>query len=202
MNAPGPEPEPPDDLAERPLPLRTFAATDTSWYRGHQRRYSPIHFNQERGRFRTDEGTLYLGADPRGAFLEAFVQQVSGGPGNYVVSQEVLRRSCLCMVAASRPLQLVDLTTGVSLRSLSASADARISTGTHAMSQRWAQAFSIHPDRPDGILFPCRRSPELLSVALFARTEADLTSSCLANLLHDSAALARILDHYECALVP
>ncbi len=200
MDAPGPEPEPPDDLTERPLPLRSFA--EATWFRGHQRRYSPIYFNLERGRFRTEEGTLYLGADPRGAFLEAFVQKLGGGPGSYVVSQEVLERSCLCLVTARRPLRLVDLTTGSSLRTLSASADARISTGRHAMSQRWAHAFSTHPDHPDGLLFPCRRAPELLSVALFARTEADLTASCQSNLLQDPATLARILDHYDCALVP
>lgn len=197
---PGADPEPPDDLAERHLPLRT--CIEPVWYRGHKGKNPPLHFNREQGRFCVPEGTLYLGADPHGAFLEAFAQHFGADPRRYIVSQGLLDRSCLCVVTARRPLHLVDLTTGPTLRTLSANADGRISVGTHAMSQRWARAFWRHPDRPDGILYPCRRAPELHSVALFARAQPDLVAACNSNLLRDQGRLIAILDHYGCALVP
>lgn len=175
---------------------------DPTWFRGHQRRRSPLHFNREKGRFCTPEGTLYLGADPFGAFLEAFAQQLGSDPRGYIVSQGLLDRSCLCVVTAKRPLHLVDLTTGPQLRSLSAAADGRISVGTHAMSQRWARAFLAHPDRPDGVLYPCRRAPERQSVALFACVADELIATCRPNLLLDAAEVVAMLDHYGCALVP
>ena len=84
----------------------------------------------------------------------------------------------------------------------SADADARISTGSHAVSQRWAEAFWRHPDRPDGILYPCRHAPEFPSVALFDRVRADLVADCATNLLRDPHVLAAILDHYGCGLIP
>ena len=201
---PGPEPEPPADLASRPLPLREFA--DPTWFRGHNRDYDPLHFNAASGRFcapdRIAFGTLYVGMDPRGSFIEAFVQHVGMTPVGYVVSQRLIDRSCLCRVRATRPVRLVELTTGAALRRLSADADARISTGSHAVSQRWAEAFWRHPDRPDGILYPCRHAPEFPSVALFDRVRADLVADCATNLLRDPHVLAAILDYYGCALIP
>lgn len=198
--APGPEPEPSDDLAERQLPLRTF--DEPIWYRGHTRKNPPLHFNRENGRFCTPEGTLYLGTDPKDAFLEAFAQYLGSDPRRYIVSQGLLDRSCLCVVTARRPFRLVDLTAGHLLRRWSAMADARISVGTHAMSQRWARALWSHPDRPDGILYPCRRASELQSIALFARVQPDLIAECHPDLPRDPGQLVAILDHYACALVP
>ncbi len=92
---PGPEPEPPDDLPRRPLPLRTFS--NPAWFRGHQSTYGPLHFNATGGRFGAPDralfGTLYLGTDARGAFLEAFAQNLGPGARGYVVSQNLLDRS-------------------------------------------------------------------------------------------------------------
>jgi hypothetical protein len=107
----------------------------------------------------------------------------------------------LCVVTATRPLRLVDLTTGPALRRLSPTTDSRISTGTHAVSQRWAAAFWNHPARPDGILYPCRRAPELHSVALFDRVQPHLVANCASNILRDRDALVAIVDHYDCALI-
>ena len=201
--APGPEPEPPDDLARRSLPLRAFV--DATWFRGHKRDYGPLHFNPASGRFcapdRTAFGTLYLGIDPRASFIEAFAQLLGTAATGYVVSQNLLERSCLCVVRATRPLRLVDLTRGAALRRLATDADARISTGSHTVSQRWAEAFWRHPDQPDGILYPCRRAPEFHSVALFDRVQPHLIANCATNLLHDRHELAAILDHYDCALI-
>lgn len=200
---PGPEPEPPSDLASRSLPLR--AIDDPAWFRGHNRDYGPLHFNAASGRFcapdRIAFGTLYLGTDPRGSFIEAFAQHVATTAAGYVVSQRLIERSCLCLVRTTRPVRLVDLTTGAALRRLSANADARISTGSHAMSQRWAESFWRHPDQPDGILYPCRRAPEFVSVALFDRVRPDVVVDCTTNLPRDPHALAAILNHYECALI-
>jgi hypothetical protein len=202
--APGPEPEPPDDLASRPLPLRTF--DELRWFRGHRVTYGPLHFNTASGRFcapdRISFGTLYLETDPRCAFLEAFARSLGSATAGYVVSQSVLDRSCLCVVTPTRKLRLVDLTTGRSLRRLSAIADARISTGSHAVSQRWAAAFWSHPVHTDGILYVCRRAPEFHSVALFDRVRPHLIANCDSNFLNDPVELAALLGHYDCALIP
>jgi hypothetical protein len=201
---PGSEPEPPNDLATRALPLRAF--DNPTWFRGHKRKHGPLHFNAAGGRFGAPDralfGTLYLGTDPRGAFLEAFAQSLGPATTGYIVSQTLLDQSCLCVVMATRPLHLVDLTTGLMLRRLAANADSRISTGSHAASQRWADAFWRHPEQPDGILYPCRRAPELHAVALFDRVREDLVADCATNPLQDPGALAAILDHYDSALIP
>ena len=145
---------------------------------------------------------MYAGTEPHGAFVEAFTSNLTpAGPG-YVVSQGMLDRGCLCVVTAKRPVRLVDLTSSQSLKRLSVDADARISTGGHAMSQRWALAFWHHPEQPDGILYPCRRAPETASVALFARVQPDLVATCNPNLLRDPDQLVAILDRYACALIP
>jgi hypothetical protein len=39
-------------------------------------------------------------------------------------------------------------------------------------------------------------------VALFDRVREDLVVDCATNLLQDPGALAAILDHYDCALIP
>jgi hypothetical protein len=119
-----------------------------------------------------------------------------------VVSESLLRQSCLCSVSATRTLRLVDLTTGAALKRLSPHADNRVCDGPHAVSQRWAFALWSHPAQPDGLLYRSRNSPNHYSVALFDRVASVIVAECKLNLLRDRARIARILDHFECGLIP
>lgn len=201
---PGRHPEPPADLDKRRLPLATLA--EAAFYRGHRRTHSPIHFNRIAGRFASPDGasfgTLYLGEDPYTAFIEAFGQGMASGPLGVFVSESWLSTRCLCAVLASRSLRLVDLSSGAALKHLATGADSRLADGAHDVSQRWAAALWAHPEQPDGLLYRARNAPDHRSIALFDRIEDVLVAPCSGNLLDDGAQLARILDHFDCALIP
>jgi len=201
---PGAPPEPPPDLAERTLPLRVFDRP--IWYRGHRAHRGPLHFNRAAGRFTAPDGqfgTLYLGQDEYGSFIEAFNHEVlDRAPFGPIVSRPRLARCCLCPVTAVRVVRVVDLTNGAARRRLSPAADNRINDGPHAVSRRWALACWAHPSQPDGLLYRSRRAPERCSIALFDRAAPDLKTNDDVNLLADPDRLAAILDHVGGALVP
>jgi hypothetical protein len=203
-SGPGFYPEPPSDIAQRHLPLVTLGGTPL--FRGHSRRYGPLHFNRRAGRFAPPDGetfgTLYLGADEHAAFIEAFSHGLGSTPLGLFISASLLRQSCLCIVTATRPLHLVDLTSGATLKRLAANADSRISDGPHAVSQRWAAALWSHPEQPDGLVYLTRNAPDHRSIALFDRIAGALATNCTTNLLVDAKRLGRILDHFGCALIP
>jgi hypothetical protein len=198
-------PVPPPDLAERRLPILTMPPTP--WYRGHNARHPPLHFNPRRGRFTPpagNVGVLYVGVDARGAFVEAFCHDETRRD----VEEVTLRASCLCPVQPTRPFRLVDLSAARALRRLGA--DNRVCDGPHALSRWWAAALWAHPDRPDGIYYRSRLAPELFSVALFEDRAADALradcvgncqADCPSNLLAVPSELDPILDYLEIALV-
>jgi hypothetical protein len=202
--APGPIPEPPPDLVQRNLPINSYAAG--TLFRNHKLRHGPVHFNRGSGRFAPPDGrafgVLYLGEDEYAAFIEGFSQGVGSSPLGLFISQSLLRQNCLCEVRATRPLRLVDLTSGSALKQLSANADSRIGDGSHAVSQRWAAALWAHPDQPDGLMYLSRNAPDHRSIALFDRVADVVAADCAENLLLDSARLGRILEHFGCAVIP
>lgn len=201
---PGQHPEPPADLHERSLPLLTLVGA--ALYRGHRRAHAPLYFNRTAGRFAPPDGvsygTLYVGEDAFAAFIEAFVQGLVADPPGLFVSEGWLATRCLCVVSATRPLRLVDLSSGTALKRLSVRADGRLADGPHEVSQRWAAALWAHPDQPDGLLYRSRNAPDHRSIALFDRAADALVAPCSANLLRDDAHLATLLDHFGCALIP
>lgn len=197
-------PEPPPDLDQRRLPLVTIH--EATWYRSHRRDFSPVYFNRSAGRFAAPDGerfgTMYVGEDPFAAFIEAFGQGLRSDPLGIYVSESLLRTRCLCEVSVRRPVRLVDLSTGAALKSISGDADSRIADGPHDVSQRWAAAFWAHPDQPDGLLYRARNAPDHRSIALFDRVSDAIAAPCVDNVLQDTARLAAILDHFDCALIP
>jgi hypothetical protein len=144
---------------------------------------------------------LYLGETDYCSFIEAFGQQAGHSHSSGLfVSESALEASCLCPVAANRPLRLVDLTIGRHLKRIDA--DNRICDGSHYISQLWAHAFWEHPSAPDGIYYRSRNAPELRSIALFDRAQPALSADCRLNILTATDELARILEYFECALLP
>jgi hypothetical protein len=186
----------------RPLPLREFV--NPTWFRGHKSRNAPLYFNATSGRWadpRSEFGVLYLGETDYCSFIEAFSQQPERLTGlGLFVSESVLRGGCLCPISVTNTLRLVDLTTGRGLQSIGA--DNRICDGAHDVSQRWSRAFWEHPSQPDGIYYRSRNAPELYSIALFDRARSALKADCKQNILTATDQLARILEYFECALLP
>jgi hypothetical protein len=177
-----------------------------TWYRGHHQDFSPLYFNSEAGRFAAPDGeqfgTMYMGEDAFGAFIEAFGQGLRSDVLGMYVSEGLLRVRCLCTASLTRPVRLVDLSSGAGLKKLSGDADSRIADGPHEVSQRWAAAFWAHPEQPDGVLYRARNAPDHRSIALFDRAADAIVAPCSGNALRDTARLAAILDHFGCALIP
>jgi hypothetical protein len=142
---------------------------------------------------------MYLATTPYGSFMEMF--DFAESP-EFGISESVLRQSCLCPVRLRRPLQVVDLTTGRTLKRLSPRGDNRISDGSYEVARRWAHALWLHPANVDGILYRARNAPECFSVALFDRAGGVVVTDCSKNLLQDDHALADILDYLDCPLLP
>ncbi|MDB5059835.1 MAG: hypothetical protein JWO59_3307 [Chloroflexi bacterium] len=166
----GPLPPPPADHASRPLPLQHVSRP---WYRIHTCVRNAIFFNRQPvARFNApagEYGTIYLGSELACCFVETFGRLDTAAAFTVrSVSQSQLLAVFLSEIVPVRPLALVDLT-GPGLRRLDA--DARLLSGNHAEAPLWGCALWAHPAQPDGLLFPARHDPSLLSVALFDRAQ-------------------------------
>lgn len=190
----GPLPPPPADLASRALPIEQISRT---WYRIHSCAHDALYFNAPAGEY----GTMYLGGELACCFVETFGRlDTAAGTTVRSVSQAQLLEACLSEIIPMRPLALVDLT-GPGLRRLDA--DARLCAGNHAESRLWGRAFWAHPAQPDGLLFPARHDPSLLSVALFDRAGSAVqagTPRSLGSL--PLATLGALLSRYDFSLRP
>lgn len=151
-------PAPPVGLEIESLPI---VEAPPLWFRCHRSVRDAIHFGRGIvGRFNDQGGAygvLYVGLDPRAAFIEVF-----GDSGT--ISERALHQRVLSSLVAHRSPRVVDLTGGHLARM---SLDARISTGDHRTSQAWARAFHDHPDQPDGVLYRCRHDPSQFALAVF-----------------------------------
>lgn len=198
----GPLPPPPADLAARTLPS---VHLDRSWYRIHACAYGALFFNPRPvARFNApagEYGTMYVGSELACCFVETF-GRLDTGAGTTVrsVSQAQLLAACLSEIVPVRPLALVDLT-GPGLRRLDA--DARLFAGNHAEARLWGRALWAHPEQPDGLLFPARHDPSLLSVALFNRAQPAVQAGVPQPLgTIPLSVLGALLDRYDFSLRP
>lgn len=196
--SPGPHPEPPNDLAERSLPIEEMRHT---WSRFHPARFDALHFGRV-GLHRFDDptrsfGVLYLAENAGTAFLETF-GHATEAPN--VVSLDEIGRRRLSRVSCKRHLRLVDLT-GPGLARLNA--DGRLATGSLDVARRWSAAFYAHPEEPDGILYRARHDPSRFAAAVYDRAASAVEvegTLDLADPWH-SAQLARILDGFGYGLL-
>jgi hypothetical protein len=178
---------------------------DRHWYRIHACLHEAIFFNRQPvARFNApagEYGTMYLGSEPACCFVETFGRlDTTAGTTVRMVSQAQLLAACLSEVVPVRPLALVDLT-GSGLRCIDA--DARLFAGNHAEARLWGRAFWSHPEQPDGLLFPARHDPSLLSVALFDRAQAVMRAGIPISLgALPLPVLGALLDRYDFSLRP
>jgi hypothetical protein len=153
---------------------------------------STYRFDDPLGRF----GVLYAAEHLAGAFIETFGRAV----GQHLIAVSDMQERHVGRVRARRPLQLVDLR-GHHLAALGATGE--LTAGRdYVRSQEWSRWFYRHPQRPDGLLYPCRHDPEQRAVALFDRTEEDLYTQDTGELLQVPmlSELATVLDRYGFAL--
>lgn len=159
-------PPPPDDLAERELPIAEERLCVGPWARIHRIDYDPVYFGKTGcGRFddpHGEYGVLYTAEDAFGAFVESFGRT----PGRTIVSWEKLRVTPLSAIEPERPLRLVDLT-GAGLVGIGATAG--ISTDVYHKAQEWSRALYHHPSEPDGLRYRLKHDPSRVGVALFDR---------------------------------
>lgn len=198
----GPLPSPPADLDSRALPIEQISRT---WYRIHACAHEALYFNRQPvARFNApagEYGTMYLGSELACCFVETFGRlDTAAGTTVRSVSQAQLLAACLSEIVPTRALVLVDLT-GPGLRRLDA--DARLCAGNHAEARPWGRAFWAHPAQPDGLLFPARHDPSLLSVALFDRAGSAVQAGALGSLdALPLATLGALLSRYDFSLRP
>jgi hypothetical protein len=198
----GPLPPPPGDLDGRTLPITHLGRT---WYRIHSCRHGALYFNPHPvARFNApagEYGTLYAGSELACCFVETFGRlDTEAGTTTRSVSQAELLAACVSEIFPLWALALVDLT-GPGLRRLDG--DARLFAGDHAVARLWGHALWRHPTQPDGLLFPARHDPSLLSLALFDRAEAAVQVGPPQSLgaLPDGV-LGVLLDRYDFSLRP
>ena len=198
----GPLPPPPAVLDSRALPIQQISRT---WYRIHACAHDAIYFNRQPvARFNApagEYGTMYLGSEVACCFVKTFGRlNTVAGTTVRSVSQAQLLAACLSEIIPTRSLALVDLT-GPGLWRLDA--DARLCAGNHAEARLWGRAFWAHPSQPDGLLFPARHDPSLLSVALFERARSAVQAGTPQSLgALPLATLGALLSRYDFSLRP
>lgn len=109
-SVPGLHPDPPRDLAERDLPIRSF---HIHWYRVYRCARDPKFFGRT-GKFRFDApaaeyGVLYIARSREGAFIETFGSVVQVQSGRNYLDEQTVDKRCWGRVMSSRPLRLAAL---------------------------------------------------------------------------------------------
>lgn len=196
-------PRPPSDLSATPLPIAALQAA-TRFARIHRIGRDAVYFSPGRGRpplGRFDSssggfGVLYMALSFAGAFAETILHNVARQP----IGLHAITDRAVTTLVANRPVRLVDLC-GPGLARLGL--DAAIFSGPYAPCGLWADALYIHPDRPDGILYPSRHDPSETCAAVFERDDlhfapADDTTPLGSHLTE----VDRVMTRYGKALEP
>ena len=139
-------------------------------------------------------GTLYLGRQIQGTFVEVFCRTPQRR-----VTETHLQQYRVAEFQSSRALKLIDLA-GKGLVKMGL--DARLATGSYKIAQQWARAFQDHPDQADGILYRSRHDPTQQLAAIFERSQPLLRAEqhgSLPDYLGDD--FFALLDQYDIALL-
>jgi hypothetical protein len=194
---PGDHPGPPANLADLPLPIREV---DHEWVRVHKARRDPIYFGSS-GSNRFDApngafGVMYVGKDAHCAIVET-IEFLSSGR---LIAASTLSHLSLTRIQTDRPLRLVDLTADGLVR---LGADARLTTGSYAISQQWSLAIWNHPSTLDGLLYRSRHDPSRMSAAIFNRASDAISATRIGPFVADDVQqiLRRIFADYGFVLI-
>lgn len=188
-------PEPPGNLSTRSLP-NYQVSVGSKLFRIHMTTKGAKYFGRSAD-WRFDDpaskyGTLYAGLRPHVAFAEVLLR----GSGALVALSELDIRS-LCSFTALRTVNLVPMH-GRHLAELGANAS--VTSGPYALSQRWSRALHDHPERPDGIAYRATHDNDEFAVVVFERAATAIDDGSSIPLLGDPILLGEMLDHYHAAI--
>jgi len=169
----------------------------TRFVRIHRRELSPLFFGTT-GDNRFDDpdrsyGVCYLALTLEGAFAETFLRAV----GAQFVASVFLAARAFTTIAVTAPLRLVAVH-GPGLARLGATSI--VTSGAHALAQRWSRAIHDHPAAPDGLLYRANHDNGELCAALFDRCAERLAPRQAEGLFADRTRLAALLDRYKVGL--
>lgn len=142
-------------------------------------------------------GVLYIARQLPGAFVETLCRNAGATRPIPATAMDTYNVAEFC---AARGLKLVDLA-GKGLARMGL--DSRLGTGDYRVAQQWSEAFYLHADHVDGIIYPARHDPKQQAVALFGRAGELLTvkpCGTLRDYMGEQEFFA-LLDHYGVALV-
>ena len=139
-----------------------------TWYRVYTASNDPLFYGNAGYRFDSFAGlfgTLYISAQPEGAFIETFGRTL----GMKLLPQSKLNKKAIAVLKTDT-LNLIDITgRGAPIAGL----DGRISTDTNydGLTRPWADALYKHKLRADGILFRARHDLDQIVAAIFDRAK-------------------------------
>jgi hypothetical protein len=200
---PGDHPLPYVELDRRSPLIFTLHASMVI-FRLHQRSYDPIFFGKS-GKYRFDApdcppgslGVMYTGQDPHCCFIES-CGQTTGAPA---VSGDYLVERHLAEIKVLRDLKFIDLADSGGLSHVGA--DARLLSGSYAVSQMWSMALKNHPMKPDGIRYLSRRDPTRVAYAIYDHPPTTFSVTNRGPLMDPAnrKLLNELLDIYQVDLI-
>ena len=200
-------PDPPPDLATRPL---TVVPQHGPWARAYRLDYPPEYFGRG-GTERFDDpakafGVCYFGDGEPCAFIETLPTTLELPDRRLlVVRAEALAArgwAAIELVDPRDALRLINLTGG-GLARIGADNDL-CSCRDYAVPQRWSAALHAHGANADGILYRARHDPSLTSVALFdrARDKIAMTPRGAWDAAENRSLLKSIVAAYDVSILP
>ena len=172
------------------------------WFRIHSLAYHPVFFGTAmNSRFDDPDGkygVLYVGESELAAFIETFGQKT----GQRVVDEAMLKVRGISRLELKRPFRVVDLD-GPNLARVGA--DAGLFAGDRAIARAWSAAFFAHPEKPDGLRYPCRHDNQEYSLAIFGGADREKVvrrrGTAKLGAHSNKKRVGSWLDHYGFALV-
>lgn len=197
MAPPSPGPLPPPDFATRELPLEEIAS-GARLVRIHRSDLGPLFFGSTGGNRFDDPtktyGVCYLATTLEGAFAETCLRSV----GARFVSMSFLEARSFSEVEVTATLRLVSLH-GPGLAQIGATG--AVTSGPHAVAQRWSRAIHDHPTVPDGIAYRSNHDNGEICVALFEHVGDRLAPAGTPHpMTIDRDRLAGLLARYKVGL--
>jgi hypothetical protein len=204
IDLPGDHPPPHPELPGQ-HPLIFTVPAGGILFRHHQKIHDPVHFGKT-GVYRFDDpecpkpgcfGVLYTGADPECCLLES-CGSMTGVPA---VSLTYLDARAIAILELLEPLRFIDLVSDGGLASIGA--DARLTTGSYIIAQRWSAALRRHSCQPDGIRYRSRHAPERIAYAMYERPRGSFSAGSMGSFTDpaNEALFRSILKTYNFALI-
>lgn len=121
-------------------------------------------------------GVLYIAPALDGAVIETLLRS----PQQRMVSRTDIEKRAVSKLEAGRPMRLVKAH-GCHLSMIGATS--ALFTGRYDHCREWSDALFLHPDAPDGILYPSRHNPDAFCIALSERRDVLLATTSTTPLM-------------------